>query len=267
MMTLEQINFLKNNFDTYRVVDICKLLNLPKYVIQHQRKKLGLSKLNSVNESFFSELNLTSCYVAGNIAADGCVSTRNRLCFHISEEDQNYLNELRSILNFNGAITRISRPFYNLKIKSRKPKMLTSVSMQITSQKIVNDLLINFNIGPRKSSSLQPPSDKLTEEQRLAYIKGYIDGDGWICLIGGRLILGIVGTQLVLEWIKKEFSKIVDIQSFPQQRKESPNCYVLTITGKRASNILKTLLFLKTPKLDRKWKKVEEFFGFEKILV
>ena len=106
---------------------------------------------------------------------------------------------------------------------------------------------------------MMPPKLKSTE-CKLAFIIGYIDGDGYIGLGRfGCLRLTITGHENILNWIKKEFDFL-----FPSNRNglAAVNCIKgaderikrYSIEGKRAKSIL-TLLknYHDIYKLDRKW--------------
>ena len=64
----------------------------------------------------------------------------------------------------------------------------------------------NFNIVPRKSLILRPLNN-LTNEFSKNFIRGYVDGDGWIIKNTNTKRIGILGTKEMLEWIKNILRK------------------------------------------------------------
>ena len=134
--------------------------------------------------------------------------------------------------------------------------------LDITSQKISDDLYKNFNITPRKSLTLLPPN--LSDTNLIdAFICGYIDGDGCICMcknnvrnIQDSLVISTVGTQEIVSWIKERFSQILgkEFGSINKYHNSKKNTYSYsTGQSKGAREIFKHFYNLNVPKLKRKW--------------
>ena len=141
----------------------------------------------SCNENYFAEKSLQACYWAGFIAADGWISEKkvtrkNKLGIKLSIKDENHLIQFKDDIQYSGVIYKdlFKAAFIaeNTKITENKER----VSLEITSQKICDDLENIFNVHPRKSLTHEPPVG-LIKEQELAFIIGYLDGDGWIGII------------------------------------------------------------------------------------
>jgi hypothetical protein len=130
------------------------------------------------------------------------------------------------------------------------------------------DLKNNFNIVPRKSLILKPPK-KLSFEHSLAFIIGYIDGDGSICKTVDKIeknnkvidkefiVLSICGTYEMLCWIKKFFDTLIPTPKLANVLKTG-NIYRYGIKGDRAIKLIKQLKLIGVPKLERKWNRFEE---------
>src|SRR5258708_30414655 len=101
----------------------------------------------SCNDNFFSEDNELSFYVAGFIAADGCVLLNNEhskvsyVNIKLSKNDRQHLVNINNIL-------MSSRP-----IRDYKNKYSGESVLKITSDKMCQDLSKKFNVVPRKSKT------------------------------------------------------------------------------------------------------------------
>ena len=122
-----------------------------------------------------------------------------------------------------------------------------------------------FNITPRKTFSLRPPGN-LDYTCAVAYIVGFLDGDGWIYEDRGYFRLGFISSsKVILEWIKASFDRMV-----PTENKRIANVlkskrgvyksavYTYSVGGKRALSVLGKLLSVDIPRLRRKWEKAAE---------
>lgn len=219
-----------------------------------------------VDRSFFSVPNLINSYIAGFLAADGCVHLgRNGISLALQMQDAYILDEIFSLMG----------------IDCELPSYLGSSGLAYYKYLYVDgvpewlgDLEQNFNIVPRKSLLLQPP--KLEEVELIkSFIRGYIDGDGSV-LFGFKTkkkdrqswTIGASGTYELLSWIKSHFDKWV-----PQSRKglaevSGPhgNIYHYHVSGKRAESIISKLLEVPTPYLKRKWEAPAKYLGLEHLL-
>lgn len=202
--------------------------------------------------NYFSIPNLENCYWAGFIAADGNIGDpKDRVRIKLSASDSHHLETFKRCCGSTSPIMDC----YN------GPKRYAALEIHGVRQ-WKDDLLRNFNITPRKSLTLQPP-DHLPLEQSLAFIAGYIDGDGCIFTEKpptGHLRLGvqITGTYEVLCWIKNLFDEVA-FSEYQANVRSVGKVYSYKIVGKKAKVILKAMLHTSTPKLERKWAKVITF--------
>ena len=212
------------------------------------RDKLGKFKANSINSGAFSKpLKLESCYWAGFIAADGNLrkSQAKEISIMLNIRDTKHLRKLKKYLKYSG------------KVNVREYKCTGKVCrISITNTKLFEDLVTNFNVTPIKSLTLKPPKN-LTKKQSLAFIAGYIDGDGSIHTSLGKrsitrqLVLNILGTKKMLCWIKNVFN----LQN--KNLFKIRNIYSFSIGGNRlVPKTLAPILKLKLPLLQRKWSKI-----------
>lgn len=208
-----------------------------------------MKNLNKFNHNFFSKPNLLNSYWAGFIAADGCIyipkdNSQRLLQIRLAKLDRKHLEKFSEQLNFLG----------ELGTKQKRKGSTEQTTINLSSDKICLDLKKNFNITPRKSLTLKPPKH-LTKKQALAFIVGYIDGDG--CIYNARKYLGleIVGTKKMLFWIKcrlkstKVNLKTNNVTVFGKQ-------YKFQMLGKKTEVLLAFLNRINVPKLKRKWDKI-----------
>ncbi len=220
------------------------------WLIKHhiKRRQAAHIPVFTHDTTFFQNVNEKSAYWAGWIAADGNIDKKHfGLKANISKKDSIIFDRLIEDIGYSGHI-----------IKSSKPNQ---VSLHISNFKR-NAMLLKdiYNITPRKSFTLQPP--KLFSINHIkAFIVGYIDGDGCIRYRknGNKLeiLLDIVGTKELLEWIKQIFNSVIPpIRSPLKLRHHGNNIYSYRITGKRAARILMWLNEVPVKKLERKWEKI-----------
>lgn len=134
------------------------------------------------DHDFFSRETEETFYVAGFLAADGCVKKRKNSSNHLryevqislSKHDEKYLEQLKNIM-------KIENPIHNFLIKNskRNPKWNDTWCSQITitSEKMVKDLE-RFNIVPAKSLIYRFPLWIINHPLCHHFMRGYNDGDG-----------------------------------------------------------------------------------------
>jgi hypothetical protein len=238
---------------------ICKKFGCSTNTIKNRMEKWNLDRRPPAhiskyfcNEDFFTTPNLKNCYWAGFIAADGCILDRERsqktLDISVHEKDRIILCRFKNDINFNG------------KIFDKTGKRKTMSSLRINSfDKTYVWLNKNFNITPRKTKTLAPPNLK-HENLIKAFIIGYIDGDGCIRIRRNgkrnQILLNVVGTFKLLNWIRLHFNKWVPIVKSKIKFERKGVVCSYTIVGTRALKILTELKKLDILSLDRKWDKI-----------
>jgi hypothetical protein len=247
--TQQELQLLQENGEALDYKDLVDLLPGRSYqAVKIKCRQLGFRKSNRkyyFNQAYFSELTLENCYYAGFIAADGFITpTENGVGFVLSNVDRNHLETFAERVGYKGVIRNRADGF---------------VYAGFHSVEWVRDLRKHFNITTSKTWTLQPPN--LTGDYALAFIVGYIDGDGWIGTQNVRqeysyLAFQVVGASLpMLEWIRLHLREIYPISRADSIRKRQ-NHYVYGFIGLRAQIILSHLKSLDIPHLARKWNKV-----------
>lgn len=192
------------------------------------------------NEDYFAEPNLENSYWAGFIAADGCIHVRPNaskiLDIGLKSTDRDHLILLRDTL---GA----GRIYDQSTFDKRTGKTYHSTSYKLSSDKVCLDLAQQFNIHPRKSLVHREPN--LVGDNALAFIAGYIDGDGSYTKYRNRPKLSIAGNYQFLTWVSKELG----VLKFPSKMGRI-SC--INFCGDEALEARSRFDSLDTPRLARK---------------
>lgn len=212
------------------------------------------------NKNSFTDKDLINSYWAGFIAADGNIKQpkygQKILTITLAEKDKEHLEKFKNFLKSN-------KPIYTFKNGA--------CSFEISSNDICNDLISNFNLKEKKTFDLLPPN--LNKNYALAYIIGYIDGDGCIYINekDNQIDLSITGTESILRYIENNFNKLTqDTSERTIYDKNQNQIYSIRWGKKRCRIIIKELKAIveQLPVLNRKWKKafdnVENYIPFQK---
>lgn len=134
------------------------------------------------DHDFFSRENEESFYIAGFIAADGCIrnrkgkygNSRYDLYIGLSKNDKEFLENVRKIL-------KAETPIRDFIIKNSERNLSWNdcwkSEISITSKKMYDDLA-KFNIVPRKSLVYTFPEWLINHPLKHHFMRGYNDGDG-----------------------------------------------------------------------------------------
>lgn len=153
-----------------------------KLYMEKFKLKYDKQVIYNCDQEFFSRDNEETFYVAGFMAADGCVKDRKgkygkprpEVYIGLSKNDKDHLEKIRFILKAETPI----RDFL-VKNSKRNPKWNDTwkSEISITSQQMVEDLK-RFNIIPRKSLIYTFPEWMKIHPLKHHFIRGYNDGDG-----------------------------------------------------------------------------------------
>jgi hypothetical protein len=213
-----------------------------------------------INEAFFSEYNLASCYYAGFLASDGCVKNDRVVSITQSCDKKKYLDRFKDYVDYTGPL-----------LGPYKTKGRDTYSFTVTCCQWVNDLYDNFKITKKKSLTLKAPNiDNI--DMRLSFIAGLIDGDGSVGVYknGKKKKLSPIitwsGTKDILEWVKDNIDALV-----PRMRKArktacvnkigSTNCFSFRLGGPRTMRFYNKIRNIDIPKMELKWDRLEAVFA------
>lgn len=139
------------------------------------RKTFTVVKNPDLKSSFFEKIDTEEkAYWFGFIYADGCVrETHNSLVIEISKNDKHHLEKFRETINANTPIKERTRI-----LKSGNSS--TVVSLCIYSEKLINDLTTKGCIQKKTYNGYLYDNVFSEKKLKMAFLRGYIDGDGYI---------------------------------------------------------------------------------------
>jgi len=224
--------------------------------------------INECNHNIFQEETEKSFYLAGFIAADGCIRIsktnknksylNHRLVIALSIKDESFLVFLRDLLGSNNKFNYYT---HKLSKHSDKWKDSKSVKLSITSKQMVEDLR-KFNIGPRKSLIYTFPEWIINHPLRNHFMRGYSDGDGSFFLNKelsyDRLCFSLRGTKSFLEVYKAVIETDANFESEASVR-ESGKIAQLAYKGDFSIRVRDFLFQNATIYLPRKYLITQEF--------
>lgn len=201
-------------------------------------------KRGPVKDDYFSSPNMTNSYWAGFIAADGCIydpeEGQKQLSIILKSDDKSHLAKIAKEIAPESNIQTYRRAARDKRAETEESRW------RVSSDQIALDLSEHYNVGSRKSMTLKPPAG-LSKECSLAYIAGYIDGDGSYFLNKGKPRISIVGTREILDYIVSE----TEIHPYYE-------CYGTyhraVYTAKKAQDLRNLYIDMDLPFLDRKYK-------------
>lgn len=172
--TLQENNFLIENYSFGNVNEIAKSLNRTKKAITERAKilkikrdsetSINLNRKNSININFFKSWSDNMAYVLGLICTDGNLSkTSHNVIISLKNNDEYLLKNISKAMNSSYKVVREKRDNGNMSKFSFENKF------------IYNDL-INLKLTPKKSLTLKCPD--VPFEFIASFIRGVMDGDG-----------------------------------------------------------------------------------------
>lgn len=162
-----------------------KIIGCGKSKLQAFCAKHNIKRKYVINHNIFSNITPQNCYWAGFIAADGCVY-RNFLKIGLQKRDAGHIDKI----------------YYFIESKNKAKRKGKYAYLEVKSKTIVEDLKKHFNIVPNKSLHLKPPNINNNELIK-HFIRGYVDGDGWLYVNRENVIqIGITsGSRKIISWI------------------------------------------------------------------
>lgn len=201
---LEQILSLYNNGMSLRQMET-KLHKTRKVLSRilkeneiHIRMTDETSRKYTFNENYFEKIdNEHKAYWLGFMYADGFIETKRnngnqKFGITLSKEDKSHLEKFKQDLNATYEIKDYQGSGFN--------KENWFSRLLITSQKTVDDLK-KLGCVEQKTKILKfPTEDQVPREYQLAFIRGYLDGDGTIYKdnTNDKYMFGMIGTQDVV---------------------------------------------------------------------
>jgi len=253
----EQLNEIHDLYESgLGIPSLMKKYNLSQSVFDRifkenhwSKRKRSDYKKYTINEEYFDNIDTPNkAYIIGLLAADGCnYVDRGEIRLSLQERDKSILYDINDEIQSNHPIS--IRHFSN-------PNWQDSYTLTINNLHI-SQQLNNLGIIKNKSLNLDFPQ-WITPELFPFYLKGYIDGDGWI----QKYILGFMSSDKfcygVCDYLLSNYkldSKVMDMKRhYSQQTKTWYMC------GKRNQQYLVEMMFSQPVLgIERKNQKYYEF--------
>lgn len=232
---------LKSGLSTYKIKKILTENNIHIRTRSEQTVLTNMERGKKINHNYFDILNNEKCYYLGFLAADGCVRpNRNEIKIGLSSIDREWLEELREKLQSERTIKDY--------ITS---KGFAVSELLFSSLKIKNELS-KYSIVPNKTE-LGVTMQNIPKQYKLAFIKGFFDGDGCFTINKNTKQCSVKftsHTKGILEEIQQFFNN-GHIYSHE-------NNYELDFSTAPSLKIMNSFYTLDTPYLKRKKEKYEE---------
>lgn len=278
-LTEEERVIIRENFNKITLRQIISLM--PRWTNFYTRfkkhtRKMGLIRDRnktrlpikcSYNRHYWKDLTLNNCYLAGHLAADGCIKEHKvghySFSLDISLDDESIIDNYYKELEFDG------KRYYHENLVPSGLRKTKFVSMTIFCfNENAEYLRQHFNLQPNKTKRLRPPNLE-NKYYKFSYLIGLIDGDGSIGASGSQrgkykkspFLSYSSSSKDIVDWIKE----MIDTYSCPSSRKQvstvlkikNSNCYSYSVCGLRAAVIINYLRQFPVPKLARKWENPE----------
>ena len=260
----DEILLLKDKYSSSLSKNLLNFFpNRTKVSINLKAKELGLTKNNSIyrttNLDILLNDSLSTYYWLGFIFADGTILNNCRLRVTLSIKDESHLIKLAKYLN-----TSLST--YKIKTKYSGGKEFEYCMISLQNKDIIPMITKKFDIKRNKTKN--PPNinilKKMTDNQFISFLIGYIDGDGSIPQIMNRKDFNIrlkchstwkrvynyfkIRIEQILQ---KKFNNKVIINNRGYCVLTFSNCIIINFLAN--FNIIHSL-----PVLERKWSKIKE---------
>lgn len=187
---------------------------------------------NGINENLFKEISDSdSAYWLGFLYADGSIrKDGNEITLDLQEKDKKTIEDFHKYCNNKNTI--------RTHVIKRNDKVYKSFVSSF-SNKQVKDNLMKLGCIPKKSLTLTFPTEKqVPQEYIYDFVRGYIDGDGYIQYDyqKHRYRIVILGTKNFLQGLIQRLNLFEHIYIYQDS---NSNIYSLTISNKE--NVLNLL--------------------------
>ena len=242
------------NFNS--LTDIAAHYGFKRDTIDEWARTFGITfnkcKKSNFEENYFQNIDTEhKAYWLGFFMADACIDREQyNFQFGLMENDRYMLEKFLSEIK------------YKTKIDDRTGGFDTPCCyITVCSIKMVRDL-IYLGVVPRKSGRETFPTDLIPKDLQRHFIRGFLDGDGWITYNDKR-------PKCNIGWCSMSLNILIDIKDFLEnelnlfdkgkirKRKDKNKLYDLTFNTSNAIKVLDYLYENATIFLDRKYKKYD----------
>lgn len=205
---------LKLNKKGYNLQKISKEIDIPyrrlSEMCNYYNVQIYKNFIIPVNHDYFENITTEKqAYILGYIIADGCISIEQRknklskrLMFLSSIDDEEVIELIKNEISKNSNISRINNKKGSINRKEQ-------LSLRISSDKLINDLIEKYDIKPNKTCNSQNfKLPNILDNLKRHLIRGIFDGDG--CVSGRSKSLSFtLNSELLCNDIYYEIKKII----------------------------------------------------------
>lgn len=194
------------------------------------------SRIYSLDQDFFNQIDTEEkAYILGLIATDGNIF-KNIIKIELKRSDKELLQKLRSSF-------KTDKPIYN-SIHFNKMTGIYSEGccLVLHSSNLVNSLL-KYNLGQRKTLSLNPDLGSIPKELHKHFWRGVVDGDGCLTSSPTSLEINLVGTKELLEKFIDEINSLFGIKKPAISTWKTKNCFTISYYAREKVNIIIEFLY------------------------
>ena len=219
---------------------------------QHEQCILeNIKRTKGINHQYFQKLTQENAYYLGFFAADATVrKNRNEIKIGLSSVDKDFLEGIRKNMNIEKTIH-----IY------QTSKGFECAELSFSSLQIKLDLS-KYGIVPNKTFK-GINLNLIPDEFKLAFIKGFFDGDGSISFNKNTKQGKVTFTSYTKD-ILNEIQDYFNIKGNIYTDKRRSQLYSLEFSTLPSLNILKLFYNLNTPYLPRKKEKYDEWIKIRK---
>lgn len=204
--------------------------------VEIQKTRNQYKSSNGISNTLFKEINDNdSAYWLGFLYADGSIrKDRNEITLDLQEQDKKTIEDFHSYCGNKNSIRE-----HNINRNGKNYKSYVSGF----SNAVVKENLINLGCTPKKSLTLTFPNERqVPQEYIYDFIRGYIDGDGYIQYDyeKHRYRIVILGTKEFLQGLIQRID-LFEYCSITQDK--NSNIFILTISNKENVFNLLTKLY------------------------
>ena len=213
------------------------------------------------DESFFDSLTEKSMYWLGFFAADGSIDgKKNRMTINLAIKDLEHLQKFKNDLKLESPIKIFFKKETRKEFKKNKYE---GCCIRFTSNHISNKL-ISYGITPNKSKTYT--ISNLIEDNNYFkhYIRGIIDGDGWIYCKNNHPSIGLCGTESVVSTIFNHLKIKLNFKSKTKIIKNKKGLFLFRISNVEDNKkIINYIYNNASVQLDRKFQVAQEILKLE----
>lgn len=208
----------------------------------------------SVNESVFDVIDTEEkAYWLGFMYADGCIySKENRIELSLQDSDVGHLHKFAKFVDS-------KKDDFVKSYKNYKHGKYDRCRVSFRSKKVWN-ALNSKGCVPNKSLILTFPDDSVFTDKSLIrhFIRGYVDGDGCLCITQNKAEFNVLGTEEFLTGLMKHLPLERSYPIYKQVKGSNKNTCTFNLWCSTAAQIIHYLYFDSTIYLDRKCEKYNE---------